>query len=327
MNAERRTFPPPLAIVIVVVGLLPLWLDRSFLAPAADSAALEHLRVCPLGLSEQWVVVLTAFVVKPAYMILSLALIIWLWRSGAADLTALRRGLVAFLAGESACAVNYVFLGGRSELWEYLHSYGMVVGFSFVSYALLEGMDQRLIRYSAARDRCAALSLCRACLKYADVPCGLRRLFLFVIPATALLAVLPLTADFRPAVYRSDVLGASVGYSHTLASQWFETRLCPAFALGAFAVSWLVLRFKQDDPVRWSKLLFAAGLGPLGFGLLRTLLVATFREDLMWFETWEEWTELLFVLGVACVLAIFRTGLLRDRSETPAGPGMREAGA
>ncbi len=323
MNPDRPRFPRLLGVTILVAGLLPLLLGRAFVAPAVDSVALENLRVCPLGLSQQWLVVLTAFVAKPTYMLLSLALIVWLWRSDATDLAALRRGLVAFLAGESACAVNYLFLGGRSELWEYLHSYGMVVGFSFVGYALLAGVDYRLIHYSAAKDRCAALSLCRACIKYAEVPCGLRRLFLFVIPASALLAVLPLTADFRPAVYRSEVLGASVGYSHTLASQWFETRLCPVWALGAFAASWLVLRFKKEDPVPWSKIFFGAGLGPLGFGLLRTLLVATFREDLMWFETWEEWTELLFVLGVACVLAIFRTGLWRDHPEVPAAAPAR----
>jgi hypothetical protein len=86
-------------------------------------------------------------------------------------------------------------------------------------------------------------------------------------------------------------------------------------ALLFFAASWLVLLFKRNDPVPWSKFLFAAGLGPLGFGTMRMALLGVFSDDLMWFDTWEEWTELLFVLGVAVVLWIFRHGLLSERPE------------
>jgi hypothetical protein len=194
----------------------------------------------------------------------------------------------------------------------------MATGFAFVSWAAMEGVDGRLIHFSAAKDRCAAIPLCRRCIKYADEPCGFRRLFLFTVPASAVLALLPLTADFKLTSYGSNVLGSLVCYSHTAASQLFELRFCPALALALFAASWLALRFKRNDPVPWSKLLFAAGLGPLGFGTMRMALVATFSDDLMWFETWEEWTELLFVLGVAAALWIFRDGLLADRSEAPA---------
>jgi hypothetical protein len=47
-------------------------------------------------------------------------------------------------------------------------------------------------------------------------------------------------------------------------------------------------------------------------------LLGVFSDNLMWFDTWEEWTELLFVLGVAVVLWIFRHGLLAARPETAA---------
>ncbi len=269
----------------------------------------------PMSVLNQWIVVVTAFGVKPIYLLVSLGVIIVLWRRTSPDLTALRWGLIWFWGGEQACSVNYLWYGGRSDLPEYLHNFGMAAGFAFVTWALMEGMDHRLIRFSDAKDRCAALSLCRRCIKYADEPCGLRRMFLFGIPATAVLALLPLTAGFKLTTYRSDVLGASVCYSHTMASQWFEMRFCPGLALVLFAASWLVLAFKKENPVLLSKLFFAAGLGPLGFGLMRTALVATFSDDLMWFETWEEWTELLFVLGTALVLWVFRHGLL-PRCET-----------
>lgn len=275
----------------------------------ATASSISSAAFRPMPVSKQWVVVITAFGVKPVYLLVSFVMIVTLWRRRSPDLVALRWGLIWFWAGEQACTANYLAYGGRSDPLEYLHNFGMVAGFAFVAWAAMEGLDQRLIRFSAAKDRCAALSLCRRCIKYADEPCGLRRLFLFGIPATAVLALLPLTADFKLAAYRSDILGATVCYSHTLASQLFEIRFCPVLALGLFTASWLVLRLKREDPVPLSKLLFAVGLGPLGFSLLRLALVAIFSDDLMWFESWEEWTELLFVVGVACVLWIFRHGL------------------
>jgi len=321
MNPERRSFPLPLALGVVLAGLLPFLLYELFFAPSAVATAPEALPVCPLSLFEQWLAVLTAFVVKPTYMTLSLALIVWLWRSPAADLAALRRGLAAFLAGEGACAINYLFLGGRSDLWEFFHSYGMVVAFSFISYALLEGMDRRLIKYSAPKDRCAAVSLCRACIKYADVPCGLRRLFAVGIPGMIIVAFIPLSASLRSLGHVSPILGSLQNYSPSLASQLFEFRYCGWLAVALLTASWLVLLFKRDDPVGTSKALLAAGLGPLGFGTTRLFLVSAYADQLMWSAAWEEITELLFVAFVAIALWLFRHTLFRERpAEAAASP-------
>jgi hypothetical protein len=320
MNPERRSFPLPLVLGIVVAGLLPLLLYEYFFKLSGAPAPPEALPVCPLSLFEQWLAVLTAFVVKPTYMSLSLVLIVWLWRSPAADLAALRRGLVAFLVGEGACAVNYLFRGGRSDLWEFFHSYGMVVAFSFISYALLEGMDHRLIKYSAPKDRCAALSLCRACIKYADVPCGLRRLFAVGIPGVIVVAFLPLSADLKSVAQLSPVLGSMQNYSPSLASQLFEFRYCAWLAAALLSASWLVLLFQRDDPVGVSKSLLAAGLGPLGFGTTRLFLISAYADQLMWSAAWEEITELLFIAFVAIALWLFRHTLFREKPAEVAGP-------
>lgn len=272
----------------------------------------------PMSMLNQWIVVITAFGVKPLYLLVSFGVVIVLWRRTERDLTALRWGMIWFWFGEQACTTNWLAYGGASEGLDYLHEFGMVTGFAFVAWSVMEGLDTRLIHFSAAKERCAALSLCRRCSKYADEPCGFRRLFLFSVPATAVIALLPLTVDFRLTSYSSEVLGAKVCYSHTMISELFELRLCPLLALLFFAASWLVLLFKRNDPVPWSKLLFAAGLGPLGFGTMRMALLGVFSDDLMWFDTWEEWTELLFVLGVAVVLWIFRQGLLAKHPGVPA---------
>jgi hypothetical protein len=313
MNSERRRFPLPLALSVIAGGLLPFLLYHVFFAPTADLAAPGDRPVCPLSLAEQWLAVLTALVVKPIYMALSLALIVWLWRSRAADLTALRRGLVAFLAGEGACAVNYLFLGGRSDLWEFFHSYGMTVAFSFVGFAALEGMDHRLIKYSGAKDRCAAVSLCRACIKHADVPCGLRRLFAVGIPGLILVAFIPLSAGLRSVTQLSPILGSLQDYSLSWASQLFEFRYCAWLAVALLTASWLVLLFKRENPVGLSKALLAAGLGPLGFGTIRLFLNSAYANQLMWSAAWEEITELLFVAFVAIALWLFRQALVREQ--------------
>jgi hypothetical protein len=72
------------------------------------------------------------------------------------------------------------------------------------------------------------------------------------------------------------------------------------------AGSWVVLKFKRREPVAGSKILLAAALGPLSFGLLRLFFVSSFTDHLMWFDVWEEITELLFVVGVGVVLWVFR---------------------
>ena len=289
----------------------------------------QNSAVRSFSVFEQWVVVITAFGIKPAYTLMSLVVIIWLWRRQAPDLVALRWGLIAFWLGENACAVNYMIFHGNSDLWEYLHNFGMAACFAFTTYALLEGMDRRLIKYSSAKDRCAALSLCHACIKYdAGAPCGLRRVFTMLIPATIAVAIMPLCADLKTAAYDTSIMGSNVHYSETLADQLFEIRYCPYLAVLLMTASWLVLLFKRQDPVPLAKVLFAAGMGPMGFGFMRLFLAAAYREDPVWFNAWEEITELLFVAAVAFILLVFRQSLFVKEPPVQANPtGIQEAPA
>ena len=276
----------------------------------------------PMSRLEQWLAVIIAFGVKPVYMLVSLLLIIWLWRQPAADLAALRWGLIWFWIGENACSIDFLFYKRSSDFWEYLHGYGMAVSFSFVAYAVLEGVDQRVIKFSPEKERCAALSLCRACVKYADAPCGLKRLFTVMIPALMVLALMPLSAGFQLTSYVTDILGTIHNYHHLASSQLFELRYCPALALALLTASWLVLLFKQDQAVAISKVLLAAAVGPMSFGILRMFFVATFSDRLGWFDVWEEITELLFILSAGLVLWVFRHSLFvkpEKAAEAPAG--------
>lgn len=317
MSTQSKTVAPYLWGGILAAGILPLILYwPSFNQPPPP----EPLLVRDIGVLEQWLVVITAFGVKPTYMLLSLVWIVWLWRRQATDLMALRWGLIFFLGGEIACAVNYVVFGGNSAVTDYLHSYGMAVGFSFVAYAVLEGMDFRLIKYSPAKDRCAALSLCRACSKYADVPCGLRRLFSFLIPALVVVSLMLPCAALRPGSHRINILNSAQDFPTPMWSQLFEGHYCAWISVFLLLISWGALSFKRNEPVAMAKILFAAAMGPLGFGLMRLFLRTAYREDLAWANIWEELTELLFVAGVGIVLWLFQGALFREEPLVPAGP-------
>ena len=319
-----------IAAGILVAGVLPLVLYRLFFVGVPGFLVDSLHPTLPFratSLFEQWLVVITAFGVKPAYMVLSLLWIIWLRRQTSPDLAALRWGLISFLAGESACAVNYLFFGGLCDLADYLHSYGMAVSFSFVTYAALEGLDLRVVKYSAATDRCAALSLCRACIKHAEVPCGLRRVFTMLIPASIAVAFMPLCADLRAVSYDTTILNSLQHYSSPLSCQWFESRYCVWLAALLLSASWLVLVLKREDPVGPAKVLFAAAMGPLSFSLMRLFLRAAYSDDLVWSNVWEELTELVFVTATGFVLWVFRRGLFREASAPTGGPDAQPAPA
>jgi hypothetical protein len=218
--------------------------------------------------------------------------------------------MLAFFAGEFFCYLNYGFFNDESRLVEYLHSYGMAVALAFGMFALFEGLDTRLIHYAAPKEKCAALALCGPCAKYTDALCGLKRLFQMLIPLAMVLALLPLCAEPHAVWYDTDIVGTRYNYTHPLVHQMYEIWVCPLLALVLMAVAWLVLRFKREASVAWAKLYFSAGLGLFGFGVMRLMLFAPFRDNLCWFNAWEEVTELLGVLAVLGVLWTFRRGLL-----------------
>lgn len=263
---------------------------------------------------EQVVATASGFTIKPAYMVLSLVIAWLLRRRRELDLTAMRWAMFVFFAGESFCYLNYFAFRDQSHLVEYLHSYGMAAGAAFGIFATFEGLDRRLFHYSAPREKCAALALCGPCVKYTDAACGFRRLFQLLIPLALVLACLPLAARPHAVSYDTQIFAVRYNYSHPLVCQIYEMWVCPLLSLGLLAAAWLVLVLKRDEPVAWSKLYFSAGLGLLSFGLLRFFIFAPFRDDLVWFQLWEELTELLGILAALAVLWIFRRGLLGPKA-------------
>ena len=258
---------------------------------------------------EQLAQVISGFGVKPFYSFLAMGIAILLWKRKEHDLAALKWSMIFFFIGENFCAANYLLFADKSYLSEYLHGFGMLLAFSFVTYALFEGIDGRILHLSDPDKKCAAIGLCRKCIKYENVPCGLRRTFYLAIPAMAVIAMMPLFADWHSGSYNAMIFGKSYNYSHFIVYQQFERLFCPLTAIVLLCISFFVLVFKKHDPVSTAKLFFAAGTGPLGFGIMRTMLNGFYSDNLVWSNVWEEGTELLFVMGICFVLLIFKHGL------------------
>jgi len=264
---------------------------------------------------EQVAQFISGFVVKPIYSILAIGIVILLWKRKGTYLMALKWAMLVFFIGENFCAANYLLFSDKSYLSEYLHGFGMLLAFSFVTYAIIEGIDDRILHLSEPDKKCAALGLCRKCIKYEKVPCGLRLTFYLAIPAMVVIAMMPLFADWHSNSYNTLIFGKSYNYSHFNIYQQFERLFCPLTAIALLCISFFVLVFKKKNPVSSVKLFFAAGFGPLGFGMMRTILNGFYSNNLVWSNVWEEGTELLFVTGVCFVLWIFKRGLFMPAND------------
>jgi rhodanese-related sulfurtransferase len=273
---------------------------------------------------EQYAAVFSGLVIKPIYMAVALALILWLWRRAASpDLAALRWSMVAFLAGETSCAANYLLFSHQSHLGEYLHSSGMVVSFALAASAAVRAIDLRLVHFSDRKHRCAFTELCGPCGKYTDAPCGMRRLVMLLAAGLMAVALLPLCHQPETACYNTSIFGQPYTYAHPVIYQLFETRFCPVYALVFLGGSLLAIVAQRRVGMDGASVLLAAGIGALGFGVFRLFLFAAFRDHLVWSVFWEEASELLTILSAAALLWVFRARLF-ERASAPSG---RSSGA
>ncbi|MDP6543479.1 MAG: hypothetical protein QGH60_05765 [Phycisphaerae bacterium] len=310
MKPNRTNVTRAILAAVILAGLLvPLGAMQWLPDGEAAGAGFEPLPFHDATAFEQFLAVASGFGFKITYSLLSLILVIVLWRSRAADLVALRWAMIFFFIGENFCALNYALYADTSRLFELLHSYGMLLCFAFTTYAIIEGVDNRLIHLSGADDKCGALRLCGRCIKHADVPCGLRRVFYLVIVAMMILTGMGLTADFHDVSYNVEIYGATYNYSNPIVHQLYEIVYCPAAALVMFAASLVMLRFAGSDGLKPAKMAFAGGCGAMGFGALRMILAGAYSRRMVYFVFWEEATELLFIIGVCWILWIFRRGL------------------
>jgi hypothetical protein len=294
--------------------------------PPIDAAALTVPEL-PLTGFQEFIEIFAGFVIKPGYMLLSLALIVLLWLRRSRELAPIRWGLVAFLVGEIACYVNVFGYDGRSDAWELLHGFGMLLMNVFVPWGLWTFVDRHFLRFTDPDAACTAQRLCGRCWKREPASCAIQRMFLFLIPALGSLAVLPLTAPLRPLHLRMDLYGTDWMHQVSLLEAFVAFRVYTSLAL-AFLVVALVFTALGRGWVRRATLPFFAGFGLLTFPLLRFVLLEAYRGMPVWADFWEEATEFVATVGLAVFLWVFRRQLgLRRSDDTSAGAAAPPAAA
>lgn len=251
--------------------------------------------------------------IKPTYMLLSAVVSFYLIRSRATDLRLLGWGLLIFLIGEVFCAINYIFLRDNSFFAEYMHSSSMALAFGLAAYALLEGLDERLVHFTLADQHCAMLPVCGPCVKYQAVRCGIRKIAQFLCIALIFLGIIPLLAPFIYTAYNTQIGPIFHYYVRQFVHQWFEARYSPLVGILLTSLALLVMQLTPRATLHpLARALLCAGLGFFGFALFRVTLGMIYAEALVWATVWEELTELMFVVGVIYILWVFRHTLLQE---------------
>lgn len=281
-----------IAILLLLAGTIPVSIyfieyPHSFDVNAASLPSRS------LSLLEQQAQALAGLAVKPLYMMLSLLVILALIGQKWTAILALQWGQIAFLAGEVFCAINFYVYRHESVLSEYLHSYGMAVAFAFTAFAVLEGLGMRI----GNRIRSWIQDEARAWMK-------------FILPMLVVLCFIPILTTIQPESYAVTIFRFPYSYTRLDVYQFYERRILPVLALIAFVGAYLLLMRRGATFSFSIKMLVCAGIGALGFSFFRVALNAMFADALVWFEFWEEATELMFVGAVAFVLWRYRKILL-----------------
>jgi rhodanese-related sulfurtransferase len=275
---------------------------------------ISELPFVDLPLFKQAVVVLSLYLIKPLYTLIALVLLYVLKKETSRHLAALRWSLTTFFVGEMICWVNFQFLKVESILLEYLHSLSMVLTIAFLTFAIVEVLDKKVLKFSNPESRCVLLGICRGCIKTSNVPCAFRRLLKLSTFSLAILAVMPLLAVPSAISYNTTIFGLVRNLMHPVTIQIFEIRYCPLMAITLLMVSFFLLVQRKPKNALREKIFLSAGVGFLGFSFLRLAFLTFYRDDIVWFVFWEEATELLLVGVLAYLQWIFRRDILRPIS-------------
>ena len=281
-----------LSLLIIIAGLIPysVYFLESNTSLDVDIASLPNRSLLP---SEQQAQAFAGLIVKPAYMMLSLAIILLLIGQSRTPIRALQWGQTTFLVGETFCAINFYIYKHESILSEYLHSYGMVLAFGFTSFALIDGWITRFTRRNNPKSMR-----------------GARGSLYFLLPILAVLCFIPIQSSLQPDAYTVSILGFPYTYTRLNFYQNYEHLFLPILALIAFTISFVLLLWNRDVIPQTTIFFLCGGLGALGFSFFRVALNALFVDNLVWFEFWEEVTELMFVGTVGFVLWHYKNILL-----------------
>lgn len=295
--------------VYTLIGGMDRWKERGY-PVRSGSDPLEKVVFGPpvvrISVLSQLVMTVAAFLVKPAYIILSLLVIVMLWGKKSKDLSLIRNAMVVFFMGENACTLNYFIAGNGSILLEFAHGLGMAGSYFLLAWGLFLFFDGRIFHYLDPGRQCVFQRHCKGCWKNEDTSCGLHRLALFLMPALAFVVLLPVTMPLRPFKIIMPVFLSDVLWFKDFWNLFVEFRVYPILGAIGFLISFLWM-WKGKAGISKAQLPFFAAVGFAGYSFFRFGLLLTFKENQAWADWWEEATELILIAAVLFFLEIFKT--------------------
>jgi len=116
--------------VYSLAGGMNRWPEPGYRLESGSGTAVDKGLLTPpvvaISLLSQLAMAVAAFVVKPAYILMSGLVILLLWRKNSGDLVLIRNAMLVFFIGENACTLNYLVASNKSIRLEFLHGLGMV---------------------------------------------------------------------------------------------------------------------------------------------------------------------------------------------------------
>jgi rhodanese-related sulfurtransferase len=304
-----------------LVGGMQRWQELGYPLHAGSGTAVNKQLLMPpvveISVLSQLAVTVAAFAIKPAYLVMSVFVILILWPKKSRDLVLMRNAMLVFFIGENACTLNYLISSNQSIWLELMHGLGMVGMFFLLFWGVLRLFDERALHYNDPHKTCVLQRFCKHCWKKEPVACGLHRLALWLLPALAVVALIPLTMPLRPFKIVMPVFLSDVVWFKDFWNLFVEFRLYPILAALCFTITFLYLRRGRSGLVT-AQLPFFLALGFTSYSFFRFGLLLTFTENQGWADWWEESTELIMIAMVLLFLEVFKHRL---KIETPWPPG------
>lgn len=296
------------AYVTSLRGGMESWKSNGFPVasqPSTDTTA-PKTKIVPISVFAQTVSVASGLVIKPIYMLLCLLFVIIIRNVKGEDISLLRKGLVLFFVGEALCAIDFLFAGGKSYPLELVHALGMVGMGTFLTWGLMNFVDNRMLHFTDLESRCTVRGFCTKCTKTSSYSCPVIQLFKIITAAFVVISAIPLTAPLLNRHTVSPVFSSNILFSYGLENQITDFRIMPVIAMILFGVTFLILTLSRTNGVNKSKPFFFSAMGFMGFSLFRFFLHESFRRAPVWADFWEETTELIAILGIGIFLFVMR---------------------
>lgn len=260
---------PLLVISILLAGFLPVLIYFVWYGGLGVS---EIGKLQSVNSSEKFALMLSLFNIKPIYMFFGILLLITLFERTPSPARSLFWGMIAFITGELICGAIFVSFRRELIISEHIHSYGIILEFTFITFAFVEWMEQRVS------------------------PKNSRIRFLFWIALFGICASFSLlSVSTSTSGYYADLFGFHYTYIRYEFNQWIESRFLPIASLCFFLLTLFTI-LKSKHAI--SKIFFSAGIGLLAFSTLRLTLGSLFTEHLVWFEFWEEATQFILITTI-----------------------------